>query len=301
MKQKILLLLKNPLWIFVFLNNRGFHILDDKKYLCLLYKLEFNKKLDLNNPKTFNEKIQWLKIHDRKDIYISMVDKELAKKYAASIIDSKYIIPTYGIYNRFDEINFDKLPKSFVIKVTHFGGNKGIYIVKDKTSFDYLKCRKNIEHILTKNLFYSGREWPYKMIKPKIIIEKNINEDNKNDINDYKFFCFNGEPKYCLVCSDRNKNLKETFFDMDWNLTQFKRPNHDIDYSIKKPEKLSLMIKLASALSKGFPFLRIDFYEKNGKVYFGEFTFYPASGFNGFDPEEWDRKLGDLISISEGD
>ena len=168
--------LKNPLWIIVFLNNRGFHILNDEKYIKLLYKLRCNKKLDLNQPKTFNEKLQWLKLHDRNPQYTKMVDKYEAKKYVASIIGEEYIIPTLGLYDKFDDINFNELPNQFVIKCTHDSG--GNIIVKDKKNFSVDDAKKKIEKCLKNNFFYSGREWPYKNVKPRIIIEKYM-EDKK--------------------------------------------------------------------------------------------------------------------------
>ncbi len=268
----------------------------DKYYIILLFKERMKCKLNLNNPQTFNEKLQWLKLYDRKDIYTTMVDKYEAKNYVADIIGENYIIPTLGIYDKFEEINFEKLPNQFVIKCTHDSG--GLVIVKDKSKLDVNAARKKINKSLKKNYYYAGREWPYKNVKPRIIIEKYMEDKNDTSMHDYKFFCFNGEAKYCLVCTDRDTDLKETFFDINWNLAPFKRPNHDIDKTIKKPKNLDLMIELANKLSKGIPFIRVDFYEINGKVYFGELTFYPASGFAKFEPEEWDKKLGDLIDLS---
>ena len=290
--KKILKFIKKPKLIILYFMYRGYlNFLPDDLYLKLMYKLQFGMKLDLNNPKTFNEKLQWLKLNDRKNIYTLMVDKYEAKKYVAKVIGKEYIIPTINIYNNFDEINFDNLPDKFVIKCTHDSG--GIVIANDKTKLDLQTTRKKINKSLKHNYYFSGREWPYKNVKPRIIIEKYMGDN----LADYKIHCFNGKAKVILVCTDRLKNLKETFFDTEWNIMPFRRPNHDIDNAIKKTRNLALMIELAEHLSKNIPFLRVDFYEIDGKVYFGELTFFPASGFSKFDPEEWDKKMGDWLML----
>ena len=270
--------------------------LKDDAYLKLYYEKVFNKKLNLSNPKTFNEKLQWLKLYDRNPKYTIMVDKSLVKNYVKEIIGDTYIIPTIGIYDNFKQINFELLPNSFVMKCTHDSG--GIILCKDKSIFDKKKAYKIIKKGLKHNYFYDGREWPYKNVKPRIIIEKYMMESNNSELNDYKLFCFNGVPKYVLVCSDRMSNLKETFYDINWNLAPFKRPNHDIDKSIKKPKNFNKMIELATKLSKNIPFVRVDFYEVNNKIYFGELTFFPASGMSEFSPRDWDKKLGKMLDIS---
>lgn len=274
-----------------------FNFLSDEKYLKLKYYIYFNKKLDLDNPKTFNEKMQWLKLYNREDIYTTMVDKYEVKKYVSKIIGEEYIIPTIGIYNKFEDIDFENLPDQFVIKCTHDSG--GIVICKSKKDLNIAKTKKIINKYLKRKYYCIHREWPYKNVKPRIIIEKYVEDKNNKSMRDYKFFCFNGEAKYCLVCSDRETELKETFFDLNWNKTEFKRPNHDIDLTIEKPKNYDLMIQLANTLSKNILFVRIDFYEINGQVYFGEITFYPASGFTKFEPEEWDYKLGKLINLEK--
>lgn len=273
-----------------------FKLLPDKLFLKIQHFYSFKKRLNLNAPQTFNEKLQWLKLYNRKDIYTTMVDKYNVKKYVAGIIGEEYIIQTFGIYDKFEEINFEKLPNQFVIKCTHDSG--GLVIVKDKSQLSIVNAKRIINKSLKRNYYYAGREWPYKNVKPKIIIEKYMEDKNDTSMHDYKFFCFNGEAKYCLVCTDRDTNLKETFFDINWNVAPFKRPNHDIDRTIKKPKNLDLMIELANRLSKGIPFIRVDFYEINGNVYFGELTLYPAGALSKFEPEEWDKKLGDLIDLS---
>lgn len=283
--------------IILFLNSRGMlKFIPDSVFISYLYFKTFRKKLNLNNPKSFNEKLQWLKLYDRKKIYTDMVDKYEAKKYVSNIIGNEYIIPTIGIYDRFDDIDFEKLPNQFVIKCTHDSG--GLIICKEKNKLNIKEARKKIEKSLKKNYFYFGREWPYKNLKPKIIIEKYMEDDIDSSMHDYKFHCFNGKVKYILVCTNREKDLKETFFDLEWKISKFKRPNHEIDKDIKKPSNFSTMIELAEKLSNNIPFIRVDFYQINGKIYFGELTFYPAAGFAKFEPEEWDEKLGELIDLS---
>ena len=190
--------------------------LPDKIYLQLYYFAQFKKFIDFKNPKTYNEKLNWLKINDRKPEYITMVDKYDVKKYAASIIGEEYIIPTLGIWNKFDDINFEKLPNQFVIKCTH--DSEGIVIVKDKKKFDLEEARKKIETAMRYNFYYIGREWPYKNIKPRIIVEKYMEDNTYHELRDYKFFCFDGEPKLLFVATDRNKgNTKFDFYDIDFN------------------------------------------------------------------------------------
>ena len=273
----------------------------DKFMIKLQYRIKTGKKLDLENPQTFNEKLQWLKIYDRNPLYTTMVDKYEAKKYVTSIIGEEYIIPTLGVYNHFDEIDFDKLPNEFVIKCTHDSG--GVVIVKDKKSLNIKKAKKKIEKSLKKNYYYSGREWPYKNVKPRIIIEKYMVDELQKELKDYKIFCFNGTPKITLVCSERfsSDNMCETFFDINWKLYPFTENNHRIDATIKKPKTFDKMLEYSRKLSKNISFVRIDWYEIERKLYFGEITFFPASGYEKFDPEEFDEKFGTLIKLPHGE
>lgn len=267
----------------------------DKFYLKLKFLIKMKKRLNLKEPKTFNEKLQWLKLNDRKDIYTTMVDKHKVKKYVADKIGEEYIIPTLGVYDKFDEIDFSKLPNKFVIKCTHDSG--GVIIVKDKNKLDLKSARKKINKFLRTNFYYCGREWPYKNVKPRIIIEKYMSDKDQDELNDYKFFNFNGIPKIILVCSERSKKLKETWFNEKFERLNLIEGGHDIDNSISKPKELDEMIELSKKLSKGIPFVRTDFYRIDNKVFFGEITFYPASGFEKFEPEKWDKELGDLIEL----
>ena len=289
---------KSPLLLFVFLSNRGINLFNDKTYLKIRYYATFKKNLNLQNPQTFNEKLQWLKLNDRKDIYAKMVDKYEAKSYVSKIIGNKYIIPTLGIYNNFDEIDFNKLPNQFVIKCTHDSG--GLVIVTDKSKLDIEKSKKKINKSLKRNYYYPGREWPYKNVKPRIIIEKYMKDNSINDLMDYKFFCFNGKCKFFKIDFNRLTKHQANYYDINGNFLPFGEEICPPDFSkkLELPVNLKKMINLAEKLSQNITFLRVDFYEINGNIYFGELTFYPASGFGKFQPEEWDLKLGNLIDLS---
>lgn len=296
-KQKIIKLLRKPSIVLLKLDHINLIKLSDKKYIELRYFSLFLKELNLDNPKSFNEKLQWLKLYDRNSEYTKMVDKYEVKKYVSNIIGEEYIIPTLGIYNSFEEINFDKLPNQFVLKCTHDSG--GIVICKDKNNLDVKQAKNKINKSLKKNYYYSGREWPYKNVKPRIIVEKYMEESDKKELKDYKLFCFNGIPQIVLVCSERysSENMCETWFDMNWNLIDVVESGHRIDTTISKPKKFKEMIALSKKLSKGIPFIRVDWYEIKGKLYFGELTFYPASGFEKFEPEEWNYKMGEMLEL----
>ena len=267
----------------------------DKKYIELEYKYILGKRLNLKNPETFNEKLQWLKLYDRKPEYTKMVDKYEAKKYVSDIIGEKYIIPTLGIYNDFKDIDFEKLPNQFVIKPTHTSGN--VFICKNKREINYKELENIVKHWLKRRYFYNHREWPYKNIKPRIIIENYIQDKNEEELKDYKFFCFNGKVKMVLVCSDRFGKFKKTFFDETWKPYNFTEGNHQKDQSIKIPENFEEMKELAEKLANNLTFVRIDFYDINGKIYFGEITFYPSAGYEKFNPSEYDKFFGDMIKL----
>lgn len=300
---KIFEVIKNPIRLLIALESRGYiKILGDEKYLKILYKERLGKELNLENPKTFNEKLQWLKLNDRKDIYNKMVDKYEVRDYIKEKIGEEYLIPLYGVYEKFDEIDFDKLPNQFVLKTTHDSG--GVIICKDKNNFNIGDARKKINKYLKKNFYYCGREWPYKNVKPRILCEKYmIDEKNHNNIIDYKFMCFNGKVKFLYTCvgRDSKEGVKINFFDINWekmNLNNKLSLKIDNNRIVKKPKKFDTMLELAEILSKDNIFLRVDFYEINEKIYFGELTFYPWCGFESFYPEEYDKVLGDWIDLS---
>ena len=293
---KILQYIAKPSKILLYLDSKGVIRLEDKNFLKIKYKIVTGKKLNLDNPKTFNEKLQWLKINDRKEIYTTMVDKYEAKKYVANMIGEEYIIPTLGIYENFEDIDFARLPNQFVIKCTH--DSASTIICKDKFQFNIENAKKEINKALKKNYYYGGREWPYKNVKPRIIVEKYM-QDETEDLRDYKFMCFNGKVKCSFVCSNRNseEGLNVDFYDLDWKKMPFERQYKNSKKILEKPKNYNLMIELAEKLTKENPFIRVDFYEIKGKVYFGELTFYPGCGFEEFHPQEWDEKLGEWIKL----
>lgn len=269
----------------------------DAVYLKLLYYARTGKKLNLKNPKRFNEKIQWIKIYDHDPLYTMLADKYRVKDYIEKKIGAEYIIPTLGVWDSFEEIDFDKLPDQFVLKCNHDSG--GLVICKDKSKLDMVKAKEKIEYCLKKNYFYQNREWAYKNIKRVIIAEKYMEDHITKDIQDYKFMCFGGKVQCIFVCSERysGSGLKVTFFDTDWNVLPFERHYMKSSVAIEKPQNLRKMIALSEKLSEGIRFVRVDLYEINGQVYFGEMTFYPGSGMEEFRPDEWDYTLGDWIDI----
>lgn len=275
-------------------------ILPDGLYLKLLFRKKMNKKLDLNNPKTFNEKLQWIKLNDRKAIYPIMVDKAKVKDYVASIIGDEYIIKTIGVYDNFDDIDFSKLPNQFVIKCTHDSG--GLVICKDKSKFDIETARKKILECQKRNYYYHGREWPYKSVPHKIIIEEYMEDQKTGELRDYKFFTFNGKVKALFIATDRQAEDKPTCFDFfDDNYEHLPITNGHPNAKVipEKPINFELMKELAEKLAINTYHLRVDFYEINGKVYFGEMTFFHYSGLVPFEPSEWDNIFGDWIKLNQ--
>lgn len=270
--------------------------LPDKAYIQLYYFAQFKHFCDFKNPRTYNEKLNWLKLNDRNPEYTKMVDKYEVKKYVSNIIGEEYIIPTIGIWDNFDDINFDLLPNQFVLKCTH--DSEGIVIVKDKSNFNKEEAREKINKALKCNFYYIGREWPYKNIKPRIIAEKYMEDKECGELRDYKFFCFNGQPKAMFIASDRG--IGETKFDYyDLNFKHLDIIQHypNSKQKIEKPKNFDKMIELSRVLSKNLIHVRVDFYEVNGQVYFGELTFYHFSGFQPFIPEKCDYKFGEWIDL----
>jgi hypothetical protein len=276
--------------------------LPDSLYLKLLFYCQTGKRVHLKHPKTFNEKLQWLKLYDHKPEYTTMVDKYAVKEYVSNIIGEEHIIPSLGVWNRPEDITWDELPRQFVLKTTHGGGGKGVIICKDKLTFDKEKAIDNLKMAMRRNLYHRFREWPYKNVPKRIIAEKFMEEhDNPtDDLIDYKFYCFSGEPTYCQVIKDRRKKETIDFFDMEWKHQDFIGLNTNAVYAEvlpKKPTRFDDMKSIAKSLSKAIPFSRIDLYEINGIVYFSEITFYPRSGFGRFSPQRYDQILGDKIIL----
>lgn len=295
-------LLYYPRHLLLSFANRGLIHISDEKYIRLLFQDRFGIKIDLENPISFNEKIQWLKLHDRKEAYVTMVDKYLVKEYVANKIGKEHIIPTLGIWDSFDQIDFESLPNQFVLKCTHDSGS--VVIVKDKAKMNIKKCKRIISRCLKRDYYLLGREWVYKNVERKVIAEKYMQEsENDADLTDYKFYCFNGTPMYCQVITNRTSDERIDFFDMNWNHMEFTglaKPYKPFsDTEIHEPLNLKKMKEYCSLLAKDIPFLRVDFYEIDQQIFFGELTFFPADGVGEFYPNEWNVKLGNMIDISK--
>lgn len=324
MIEKIKKIIIDPYTRFAYLSKLGLlNWMSDEKYLKKKYYLAMNKTLNLDDPRTYNEKLQWLKIHDRKDIYTKMVDKYAAKKYVANIVGKEHVIPTLGIYEKFDDIDFDELPKQFVIKCTHDSG--GLVVCRDKNELDKKAARKKINGSLRTNYYYKGREWQYKNVKPRILIEKYIDASKcdggsdcggekitaselqkENGLLDYKFMCFNGVVK-CLfldigVIGKGTGHAEEYYrnvYDKNFKLMPVLETRQNYPKEIMPPKNFKDMVAMAEKLSKGVPHVRVDLYNVDGKILFGEMTFYHGSGFtNYFKPIEWDEKFGDMIDLT---
>ena len=268
----------------------------DSIYIQIYYFAHFKKFCDLKNPSTYNEKLNWLKLHDHNPVYPTLVDKYEAKEYVARIIGNEYIIPTLGVWDTFDDIDFEKLPNQFVLKCTH--DSEGLVIVKDKKKLDKNAAKEKIEAALKQNFYYIGREWPYKDVKPRIIAEQYMEDHVDGELRDYKFFCFDGEPKAMFIASDRaSDHVKFDYYDLKFNHLDIKQKYPHAKEALRKPVTFEKMIEFSKILSKGFPHVRVDFYEVDGHLYFGELTFYHFSGFMPFEPDRWDKVFGDWLKL----
>lgn len=272
-------------------------LMSDKAYLKFVYKRNFHRELDLENPKSFNEKLNWLKLYDRKPLYSQLADKYLVKQIVAEKIGEKYIVPNFGVWKRFEDIDFEALPNQFVLKAT--GDSSGVNICRDKATFDKKTAQKKLNHSLHTNYYYRTREWPYKNIKPQIIADMLLDEHTGHELRDYKFWCFNGEPRV-MYLTNKGKYITENFYDMEF------KPVLDIDHGFprvkpefEKPDCFEEMKHLASVLSKDIPFVRVDFFYVNGNVYFGEFTFYDWAGLYPFKTYEMDLNIGSWLKLPE--
>lgn len=274
--------------------------MDDAKYLSKYYYYKMGHPLNLDSPKAFSEKLQWLKLYDRRPEYTTMVDKYAVKDFVAHIIGNQYIIPTLGVWDKVEDIDFSKLPNQFVLKCTH--DSHGLIICKDKSKLNTSAAKKTLKKALHRNYYSAYREWPYKEVPPRIIAEKYMEDTETSELRDYKFFCFNGEVKALFIASERYSGTTETkfdFFDEDFNHLPFTNGHPNSEQAIKKPTQFELMKEIASKLSRGIPHVRVDLYEVNGKVYFGELTFYHWSGLMPFSPEEWDYTFGSWLQLPE--
>lgn len=291
--------LQHPAILGMSVLEKYFTWLPDKMYLRLMFRFKMGYKLDLKHPKTYSEKLMWLKLNDHKPEYTTLVDKYAVKKHVAEIIGEQYVIPTLGVWDKPEDIEWDSLPEQFVLKTTHGGGNTGVVICKDKATFDKEKAVAKLRESLKQDIYRTLREWPYKNVPRRILAEKFIEAEN-NDLPDYKFFCFDGEVKALFIGTERGTgNVKFDYFDADFNHLDLVQTHPMSGKQIEKPACFEEMKEVASNLSKGIPHVRIDLYEVKGKVYFGEYTFYHHGGCVPFHPQKWDDIFGSWIQLPE--
>lgn len=295
---KIYKFLSHPRLIILYLAEHKVLRLSDKTYIKIYFNHYMNYKLNLNNPKTFNEKLQWLKIHDRNQIYSKLVDKYEVKKYIAEKIGDEYVIPTIKVCENMDNIDLSTLPEKFVLKATHDSGS--VKICRSKKDFNFEKVKKELNKSLKKNFYEVAREWPYKDVKPRIMIEQYMEDEVQKQLIDYKFYCFNGIPHFLYISSglENHESAKISFLNLDWTFAPFSREDYDSFEKLPpKPKNFENMIEIAKKLSKDFTFIRVDLYEINDKVYFSELTFTPCSGVMPFSPSIYDEKIGELLQL----
>ena len=262
-----------------------------------MYKIKTGKELNLENPVLYNEKLQWLKLYDHRPEYTTMVDKYSVKQFVAERIGNKYVVQLLGVWESVEDIDFDSLPDKFVLKTTHDSG--AVIICKNKKVFDINSAKKRLKYFLKRNYYDCNREWPYKNVKPRIIAEAYMEDSIYGELRDYKFFTFGGVPKVLYIAQGRGTSGETVadFFDMDFNHLDLKIDHEMAVIPPEKPKCFEEMKRLATILSEGTPQLRVDFYEVDGKVYFGEMTFFHCSGFEKFHPEEWDKIFGDWVKL----
>lgn len=288
--------IKDPSQIVAGLAMRLGKVLPDRLYLKLVFRGKVGYKLNLKEPKTYNEKLQWIKLYDHNPLYTVLVDKYRVKKYVADAIGEQYVIPLLGVWDRVEDIDWESLPEQFVIKCSH--DCAGMVICKDKSKLIIEEAKQKLEMCLKTNYYYLWREWPYKKLKPVVFAEA-YKEDEYGELRDYKFFCFDGDVKAMFIATGRNSGHEVMFdyFDADFNHLPFIQEHHNNPVTPEKPKCFEEMKALASKLSKGMPQVRVDFYEVNGKVYFGEFTFFHFAGMVPFEPGEWDYTFGNWIKL----
>lgn len=297
MIDKILNRIKNPNLIALDVFNRFSNRLDDEHFLRYRFRIVMGAKLNLDAPRSYNEKLQWLKLYDRNPLYTQLVDKLAVKDYVSKIVGEDYVIPTIKVYSSPDEVKLDDLPEKFVLKTNHDGDSLGVFICKDKNTFDFDKALHVLSSNLKKNYYYAGREWPYKHVKPCIFAEK-YEEDETGELRDYKFFCFNGLVKASFVATERSSgHVKFDYFDREFNHLNFTQSHPMSSMAISKPENYDKMIEIAEQLSKGIPHVRVDLYNCRGKILFGEMTFYHYGGMVKFHPEKWDYIFGSWLDL----
>ena len=276
-------------------------LLSDKQYLSMMFRYRMGYNLDWEHPKTFSEKLQWLKIYDRNPLYTKLVDKYEVKDYVSHLIGKEYVTKTLGIWKTPEEVDFSLLPQRFVLKTTHGGGNSGVIICKDKDSLDQEETRHNLVRSMHQNLYRDSREWPYKNVKRRIIAEEYLEDQETGELRDYKFFCFDGKVKALFVATERQARKEPffNFFDRDYMILDLKQGHPRAAIPPQKPAMFEEMVNLAEELSKNMPHVRVDLYQVNGQIYFGEFTFYHFGGMVHFEPELWDKCFGDWLVLPE--
>lgn len=299
--KKIFCYLRNPTKVINYFGSKGrLKFIPDKMYLKLVYRANLDKKLNLDQPITFTEKIQWLKLYDRNPEYIKLVDKYLVREHIEKLIGSKYLVPLIGIYNNIDEIELSKLPNQFVLKCTHDSGS--VVICKDKSNFDWIATKKKLTRCLKRNYYYTGREWPYKFVKPRIVCERFMTEGLNEVPKDYKVYCFHGEPKLIFILRDKYKKgvrKSGTVYTTQWEALPCVLDNH---YELnmveeQKPECLEELLSICRKLCEGFCQVRIDFYIINETIYFSEITLSTSSGLVPIIPNSYDVILGSYLQL----
>ena len=283
---------------------RCYFLFPDKLYLKIVYRLKMGRKLNLDHPLTFSEKIQWLKLYNRNPLYTSLVDKREVKHFVAECIGEEFVIPTLGVWDIPEDIEWDLLPRTFVLKTTHVGGNSCVLICRDSNSFNRKSAINKLKKGMHQNIFGVLREWPYKNVHRCIIAEQLLESSHiGNNLYDYKFFCFGGKCKFFKIDFDRFVDHHANYYDLNGCLLPFGEIDYPpiLDKRIVLPNNIQEMVKIAEKLTASInaPFVRIDLYNVDGRVYFGEITLYPASGLGKFSPEEWDLTLGDWVSLPQ--
>lgn len=287
----------DPVIRFGYLNKLGLYKhMSDEAFLRKSYRIHLGETPDLKNPKTYNEKMQWLKLHDRKSIYTQMVDKYAMREFVAEKAGEEYLVPLLGVWERAEDIDFDALPEQFVLKCNHNSG-LGMCVCRDKSKLDIQKVREKLKKGLAQDYYLLNREWPYKDVKRKITAEVYLKDSEDKDLTDYKFFCFGGEPKVMYITKENSGLPGMDFFDMDFNHLDLCMDDQPAKIMPEKPVCFEEMKRVAAVLSAGVPQLRVDFYQVNGKIYVGELTLYHGSGLTKTTPAEWNQRLAEWIVL----
>lgn len=288
--------IKRPISIFDKWAEAGrLNWMPDKWYLSLKFRSKMGYWMNWKHPKTFNEKLQWLKVHDRNPLYTQLVDKYEVRNFISEKLGKEYLIPLLGTWDNVEDIDFKKLPDKFVLKCTHDSGS--IIICQEKDTFDFQKAKNKLKAALSRNFYHISREWPYKHVKPRVIAEQYMETYDNNELCDYKFFCFAGTPKFMYISHDKANHPTTDFFDMSFNHINMRMRDPNSTTCPQKPEKFENMKELATILSQGIPHVRVDFYCIQNHIYFGEMTFFHNAGFCPIKPHIKANEIGNLISI----